>query len=266
MMLNAQEPGSCFLGFRLSPFSLHALKPDWDLMFILSSSFFSIMSTVVPAVAVTGGPANNVSDVYIVYYINLLFASLLVMYTIIRLPRLFSLLRISSEWKNGHTLHYTPYRPKRSLVQALQGVYPPPKDNQTDELHTLYSHAYHVQCRLTEKGTPVTMDPPPHIPACIKPLRPLLTLFHARIAPGFSVAQMLIISTYFCSLLYAGLYKCNIFTDSARTGWICIGQIHFVLIFAQKNNVLRSVLGYGYEKVCFYPNLFLLLHLNPLCP
>ena len=211
------------------------------------------MSTVAPVLAVAGGPAKNVSAVYMVYYINLFFAALLAMYTIIRLPRLFSLLRIPSEWKNGHILHYTPYRPKRSLVQALQGVYPlPPKDHRAEKSHTLCSYAYHVQRlqrRLTEKGTPVTMNPPPHIPVCIKPLRPLLKLLRSRIAPGFSVAQMLVISTYFCTLLYATLYKSNIFTDPARTGWICIGQVPVVLIFAQKNNVLGSVLGYGYEKV-----------------
>jgi hypothetical protein len=208
-----------------------------------------------PAVAVVGGPVNHVDDASMVYNVNMLFVALLAMYTIIRLPRLFSLLRIPSEWKNGHILHYNPYRPKRRLVQAIHSAYPPPKDNQTDESHTLYSHAHHVQ-RLTEKGVPVTMDPPPHIAACIKPLRPLLTPLRARIAPGFSVAQLLVLSMYFYSLLYAAFYKSNIFTDSARTGWICIGQLPFVFLFAQKNNVLGSILGYGYEKVRFYLYLF----------
>ena len=180
----------------------------------------------------------------------MLFIALLAMYAIIRLPRLFFLLRIPSEWKNGHILHYTPYRPKRRLVQAIHSTYPPPKVNQTNESHTLYSHAHHVQ-RLTEKGVPVTMDPPPHIPACIKPLRPLLTPLRARISSGFSVAQLLVVSIYFCSLFYAAVYKSNIFTDSGRTGWICIGQMPFVFIFTQKNNILGSILGYGYEKVRF---------------
>jgi len=195
-------------------------------------------------------PAANASDASIVYNINMLFIALIAMYTIIRLPRLLSLLRVPSEWKNGHILYYTPYRPQRRLVQAIRSAYPPPEDYATNESHTLYSHAHHVK-RLTEKGAPVTMDPPPHIPACIKSLRPLLTPLRARIAPGFSVAQLLVISMYFYSLLYAALYKSNIFTDSARTGWISIGQMPFVFIFAQKNNVLGSILGYGYEKVRF---------------
>ena len=225
------------------------------------------MSTLSPVVDAVGLPAHNLSDESMVYSINMLFVALLAMYTIVRLPRLLSLLRISSEWKNGHILHYTPYRPKRRLVQAIHSAYPPPlpKDHQTDESHTLYSHAHLVQ-RLTEKGVPITMDPPPHIPACIKPLRPLLTPFRVRIAPGFSVAQLLVISTYFYSLLYAALYKSNIFTASTRTAWICIGQMPLVFAFAQKNNVLGSILGYGYEKVSIYPNISPLMTLQPPFP
>jgi hypothetical protein len=223
------------------------------------------MSTISPVVDAVGLPAHNLSDESMVYSINMLLVALLAMYSIIRLPRLFSLLRIPSEWKNGHILHYTPYRPKRRLVQAIHSAYPPPKDHQTDESHTFYSDAHLVQ-RLTEKGTPITLDPPPHIPACIKPLRPLLTPFRVRIAPGFSVAQLLVISTYFYSLLYAALYKSNIFTASTRTAWICIGQMPFVFIFAQKNNVLGSILGYGYEKVSLYPNISLLRTLQSLFP
>ncbi|KIM43579.1 hypothetical protein M413DRAFT_25919 [Hebeloma cylindrosporum] len=211
------------------------------------------MSALAPK-AVTdavGGPAQELSDASMVYNINMLFVALLAIYTIIRLPRLFSLLSIPWEWKNGHILYYTPYRPNRRIVQAMHSAYPPPKDNQTDESHTLYSHAHHVQ-RLTEKGAPVTMNPPSHIPACIKPLRPILTPLRARIAPGFSVAQLLVMSMYFYSLLYAAFYRSNIFTDSARTAWICISQLPFVFIFAQKNNVLGFILGYGYEKLNFF--------------
>jgi len=225
------------------------------------------MSTLAPSsiVVVVGGSVNNLSDSSLVYHINLLFVALLAMYAIIRLPRLLSLLCIPSEWKNGHILRYTPYRPKRRLVQAIHSAYPPPKDYETDQSHTLYSYAYHVQ-RLTEKGSPVMMNPPPHIPVCIKPLRPLLTPLRARIAPGFSVAQLLVMATYFYSLFYVAFYKSNIFTGSARTGWICIGQMPVIFAFSQKNNVLGSVLGYGYEKVCFNPYLSLRFYLNPLFP
>ena len=219
------------------------------------------MSTLVPVVDAVGIPAHNLSDESMVYSINMLFVALLAMYAIIRLPRFFPILCIPSECMNGHILHYAPHRPKRRLVQAIHSAYPPPKDHQTDESHTLYSHQ-----RLTEKGTPITMDLPPHIPACIKSLRPLLTPFRVRIAPGFSVAQLLVISTYFYSLLYAALYKSNIFTASTRTAWICVGQLPFVFIFAKKNNVLGSILGYGYEKVSLYPNISLSRTLQPLFP
>ncbi|KIM41657.1 hypothetical protein M413DRAFT_409883 [Hebeloma cylindrosporum] len=200
-------------------------------------------------------PADNASDASIVFSINMFLIAFVTLFAIVRLPRLFSLLRIPSEWKNGHILRYAPYRPYRPSVQATHNEHPPhssPEDHEPepDEAHALNPHTHHVR-RFTHEGTLITMDLPPHIPACIKPLRPLMTPLRARIAPGFSVAQMLVISVYFYSLLYPAFYHSNIFTDSARTGWICIAQMPFVFLFAQKNNVVGWIIGYGYEKLNF---------------
>ena len=226
------------------PLVLFALSEDTRLGILPSS----LMSTLSPVVYAVGGPVHNVTDASMVYTINMLFITLLAMYAIIRLPRLFFLLRIPSEWKNGHVLYYTPYHPRPRLIQEIDSAHPPTKDLQTEESHTLHSHPHHLQ-RLTEKGAPIVLDLPPHIPACIKPLRPFLALLRARIVPGFSVLQLLVISMYFYSLLYAALYNSNIFTGSSRAGWICVGQMPLVFVFAQKNTVLGSILGYGYEKV-----------------
>ena len=70
-----------------------------------------------------------------------------------------------------------------------------------------------------------------------------------RVAPGFSVGQFIIIAVYFACVAYASFYHSNIFTDKRRTGWVATSQMPIVFLFAQKNNVIGSVLGYGYEKV-----------------
>ncbi|KAF4609979.1 hypothetical protein D9613_010568 [Agrocybe pediades] len=194
------------------------------------------MST--PTLAPTGGPERNVDDASLMYHINLLFVALLAVAVLVRLPRALALLGSSSDWLNGHILRYTPFTPSsRRFVHAIHGAYPP------SETHTPY--------RYTEKGSPVVMKFPPHIAACAKPLRPLLTPLRARIQPGFTVGQVLILLVYFYALVYAGFYRSNIFTDTARTGWIAISQLPFVFAFAQKNNLLGSLLGYGYEKLNF---------------
>ncbi|KAF8154708.1 hypothetical protein B0H34DRAFT_717545 [Crassisporium funariophilum] len=211
------------------------------------------MLSPVSSAATVGGIANNVDDASLVYHVNLVFVAIIGLFVVVRLPRAIALFGTSSEWFNGHFLRYKAYRPRNRVVQAVHDAYPPPsasKEHSTDDSHTLYTHAPHV-LRVTEKGAPVSMNYPPHIPSCIKPLRPLLTPLRSRIAPGFSVAQLLILSIYFYCLLYASFYRSNIFTDSARTGWISVAQMPLVFAFAQKNNILGSFIGFGYEKLNF---------------
>ncbi|KDR70244.1 hypothetical protein GALMADRAFT_214680 [Galerina marginata CBS 339.88] len=196
-----------------------------------------------------------VNDAALVYHIDLLLVAFMAVFVLVRLPRAFALLGSSSDWLNGHFLRHAPYRPSRRLVQAVQNAYPPPLSKEdssqgTDDTHILYPHNRQIQ-RLTEKGAPAVMNFPPHITSCVKPLRPLLKPLRARISPGFSVAQGFVLGIYFYTLFYAGLYRSNLFTDLTRTGWIALAQLPFAFAFAQKNNVLGSFLGYGYEKLNF---------------
>lgn len=69
--------------------------------------------------------------------------------------------------------------------------------------------------------------------------------------PGFSVAQAFVVVMYFYAMVYAVFFQSNIITDSNRTGWIAVSQLPLVFAFAQKNNVVGGLLGYGYEKVLF---------------
>lgn len=151
----------------------------------------------------------------LLYHINLFLLSIVSFFIIAKLPRVIALFGTTSEWFDGHFLHYTP-------------------------------HAK----RATEKGG-VTMRYPPHVDSCIKFLRPLLKYLRLRISPGFSIAQSLILVIYFACLAYASLYKSNIFTDSSRTGWVATAQLPLLFALAQKNNVLGLLLGCAYENLNF---------------
>lgn len=155
-------------------------------------------------------------DSALLYHTNLLLLSIVGFFIIAKLPRVIALFGTTSEWFDGHFLHYTPSA----------------------------SHAK----RATEKGG-VTMRYPPHVDSCIKFLRPLLKYLRLRISPGFSIAQSLILVIYFACLAYASLYKSNIFTDSSRTGWVATAQLPLLFALAQKNNVLGLLLGCAYENV-----------------
>lgn len=188
-------------------------------------------------------------DTTLLYHVDLILLSMAALFIVVRFPRLIALFGTTSEWFDGHFLHYVPYRPSTRVVLNAFNAYPPKTENASDDSHTHY--APHPQ-RVTVQGAPVTMRYPPHITSCIKFLRPSLKFLRFRISPGLSIAQLLILFIYFTCLVYASFYKSNIFTDKFRTGWVCVAQLPFVFAFAQKNNVLGSLLGYGYEKVTIY--------------
>ncbi|KAF9527245.1 hypothetical protein CPB83DRAFT_856618 [Crepidotus variabilis] len=208
------------------------------------------------AFEVVGGPAHNLSDFALVFHVNLLIISVIAAIAVVRLPRAFALFGTPREWIDGHFLRYVPYKPSRQFVQAAHLTYPPPDkeytDSSSDDSHSSSGYSYRVQPqRLTVTGLPVEVQYPPHVAAWFKPLRPVLTTLRIRIAPGFSVGQFIILTIWFYSLVYATFFDSNIITDNSRTGWIAVGQLAFVYAFAQKNNILGGMLGYGYEKVNF---------------
>ncbi|KAF9479536.1 hypothetical protein BDN70DRAFT_688824 [Pholiota conissans] len=206
------------------------------------------------AAPASAGAEPLVDDEALVYHVNLLFIGLLAAYVLVRLPGAIALFGTSKEWFNGHILRNVPFRSQRRLA-AQTSAYPPNSSKEgaaannwaSDDSHAPYAQSE----RLNEKGAPITMRFPPHISTCPRVLRPLLAPLRMRIAPGFSTTQFIILVVYFYVLVYAGFYRSNIFSDPVRTGWIAVSQLPFVFAFAQKNNVLGSLLGYGYEKLNF---------------
>ena len=181
----------------------------------------------------------------LLYRVNFVLLSITGLFVVAKLPQAIALFGTTSEWFDGHFLHYVPYRP------SANRSYPPPSSKTelaSNISHSFQSHAIQ-RVRVTEKGTPLSKRYPPHVGSCIKLLRPVLTLLRSRISPGFSIAQSLIFFIYFICLVYATFYESNIFTDQIRTGEIAIAQLPFLFLLAQKNNVLGLLLGYGHEKV-----------------
>ena len=195
----------------------------------------------------TASAAPISSDESLVYHVDLFLIVLVALYALARLPRLIALFGTSREWIDGHFLHRGPVRPTRRHLTPDTGAYPLKESSSpSDDTHSPYPYAFNAS---NEKWRASALRLPTHAAACPRVLRPLMTPLRVRIAPGFSVAQFLVLSVYFISLLYAGFFRANIFTDGSRTGWIAVAQLPFVFAFAQKNNIVGAILGYGYEKV-----------------
>lgn len=215
-------------------------------------------ATAAGAAAAAGGQALT-SDESLVYTVDLFLAILIGIFILARLPRAFALFGSPKEWRNGHFIRSVTTR----VSFTTGGIYPltlgsTSKESyksdgwSSDDSHIPYTRPQQSQ-RFDDKGLPVANIVPPHIAACPRPLRPFLTLLRMRVGPGFSVGQFIIIAIYFFCVAYASFFHSNIFTDQTRTGWVAVSQLPVVFAFAQKNNVIGSILGYGYEKVRSWP-------------
>ena len=183
----------------------------------------------------------------LLYHIDFLLLSITGLFVVAKLPQAIALFSTTSEWFDGHFLHYVPYSP------FVNRSYLPPSSKTV--LASNISYPIHSTQRVTEKDTRLKKRYPLHIGSCIKFLRPVLTLLRLRISPGFSVAQSLVYFIYFVCLAFATFYRSNIFTDQTRTGWVVVAQLPLIFLLSQKNNILGLLLGCGHEKVKYLTTL-----------
>lgn len=208
------------------------------------------MSSYVQVLAGADQSPENVESIVLLSRIDLILLSIIALFVVAKLPQVIALFCTTSEWLDGHFLHYVPYSPSTTRSH-------PSQNSMTDFRvasnisHTLCSHASDTLPikRVTEKGTPAASRHPPHVGSCIKFLRPILTLLRLRTSPGFSIAQLFIFFIYSACVGFATFYKSNIFTDQTRAAWVVIAQLPLLFLFGQKNNILGFLLGCGYEKV-----------------
>ncbi|XP_006457473.1 hypothetical protein AGABI2DRAFT_123337 [Agaricus bisporus var. bisporus H97] len=198
-----------------------------------------------------------------VFRVDLCILAIIAVVALYRLPGGIALLG-SQEWLNGHILRHVPYRPVRSpskrVVQASRSLRRPtsptsPKghhhhDVTSDESHTLAYHQQNFQ-RVDSKGNAVAMEYPTHIASCPSFLRWTLSTLRTRITATHSVGQIILLMSYFWILVYATVFRSNLFVSYARVGWVATAQFPFVVAYAAKNNILGSLWGYGYEKLNF---------------
>ena len=198
---------------------------------------------------------NNLPDSSLVFGVCLFLMAIIVIFIMIRIPRLLALIGISLEWIDGVVLHYVPACLPHHTRHSKGHAYSPLRENRfsaaslDDIIFQRSSYLSESSLLFGEQVRATRKRFPPHISSLPKALRPLLKPFRMRISPGFSFGQLLVLAAYFVILLYATIYNSNIFLDQSRTGWIAISQYPFVYAFAQKNNFIGTLLGFGYEKV-----------------
>ncbi|KAL0065866.1 hypothetical protein AAF712_007170 [Marasmius tenuissimus] len=203
-----------------------------------------------PDVAGMGGSRPQFDSQTLICHIDIFLLALVVPLILYRLPRIIARLWRFSEWSTGHWLC------KKSIVEhptrraTLQESLPEGKDLSTNDDHTMTMEQCTTAERVSDKGTPVHLDYPPHVASSAKLLRPFVKVLRSRVSPGISVLHGCITAIYLSVLAFPAFYKTNPFTDSVRFGWITVGQLPFVFLFATKNNLLGLLIGVGYEKVC----------------
>lgn len=189
-------------------------------------------------------PQKVPNDALLLFLVCLLLLAVMAVFILVRLPRLLALLMTPSEWREGYVLRHVSIADPPVRIPRIQ---PSSPEEESKERHLF--HGLQASRSLRMKGRETTSRPPPHIPSCRKALRPFLRPMRARISPGFSFCQFLLISVYFGVLAFAACYKSNLFLDLSRMAWVAVSQLPFIFAFAQKSSFLGAFLGVGYEKV-----------------
>lgn len=232
----------------------------------MSSSSISVTAT--GAAPSQTSPVSNLRDQLVksntlVWRVCLFIYAIIAVAVVLRIPHLIGLFGTSSEWYNGHLFRYV--RPQKSkaakarakMARAMQ---------RNDSARTVVGDDPEFAKDMPQKDIPmmeyhrprrqpVVRKPflfPAHVSAVLPFLRPLLSVARSRpLLPGYSVAQLVLLLVYFVILLAATLYYSSPFADATRCAWVAVSQVPLVLALAQKNNILGSVLGYGYERVSY---------------
>lgn len=189
----------------------------------------------------------HAADANLVYHIILLLVALAAVFVLVRLPRALALFGgVSREWASGHLLWYdktvAAASPSRRTRRGRRGTI----SNNEKETGVPRARPYPA------------LHFPPHVPSCPAFLRGLLAPLRARLpflanagaGAGMGMGQGLILAVYFYAWVYAALFRSNVFTDPARTGWIAAVQVPIIFALAGKNGI-GWFGGWGYEKVGF---------------
>ena len=199
----------------------------------------------------------------LVFHLDILLVAIIGAFILFRLPRALARLSTPLEWTNGHFLRHStpPSRPShtelvlskkapRTTDHSFSGI---PSEHGLDFTsnysHSLFAEGYVAHRRKYNKRSSKANNAyPAHVQASPAFALPFLPILRHRIAPGFSVGQIIVLSGYFAILLYATLSDSNPFTDPLRAGWVAVSQFPLMFAFAAKNSIVGILLGLSYEK------------------
>jgi hypothetical protein len=195
--------------------------------------------------------------------VSLFIYAIIAVFVVLRIPHLVGLFGTSSEWYNGHVFRWVRPRKSKSAKARVKAARAMQRNDSartvvgddpefTKDTPVTDYHRPTVRRRPTGPAVRKKFLFPAHVSAVLPFLRPLLSLARSRVPlPGYSVGQLSLLLFYFVVLLAATLYQSSPFIDATRPAWVAVSQVPLVLALAQKNNVLGSLLGYGYERVSY---------------
>jgi ferric-chelate reductase len=242
--------------------------------------------------------AQLIRSTTLVWRVSLFIYAILIAYAVFRIPHLVGLFGSSSEWYNGHFLWYRrPKRPKgrvgrndssRTLVGRQDSTKTAVGMARKESSRTVvnedgsYEMEETTKPRVADGGRarlnkhlrqpqhwkePIAEELqakfPTHIPSVHRLLRPALTVSRIRVFKGYSIAQLVMMAVYPTILVSATFFQSNPFVDATRPAWVAVSQMPLLFALAQKNNILGSIMGYGYEKVRFLNAESNILYLTP---
>ncbi|KAJ7621189.1 ferric reductase like transmembrane component-domain-containing protein [Roridomyces roridus] len=175
---------------------------------------------------------------------------------LLRIPRVLARFWHRSEWTKGHRLGYTDtVGPSHATTISFNAATSSPSGYLKEAGSSQESHSSYEDPKFAAMTRP-QRDPnrplPPHISPNPSFLRPVVSVLRSPVAPGVSYMQVFICLGYLGVLLYPSIYRSRgPFVDIKRYGYISVAQIPFIFALSTKNNVIGTLLGYGYEKLNF---------------
>ncbi|KAG2360392.1 hypothetical protein BDR07DRAFT_1289654 [Suillus spraguei] len=205
-------------------------------------------------------------DNQLVYHANILLFGIILIFTIVNLPRAYARFNRKSEWSQGHLLRSIvplPSTKPRINLNRLAPSYPHNSekpffgDSDSGNSSTTCAPVPYLPYRINsahddEKALPKI---PNRDPTLLSIWHPVASMLRSRVHNNYSVNQVFLMVMYITIIFYVSFYRSDPFTDPLRAGFVVTSQIPFVYALATKNNIIGIMVGVGYEKLNFLHRL-----------
>ncbi|KAH7912891.1 hypothetical protein BJ138DRAFT_1111918 [Hygrophoropsis aurantiaca] len=214
------------------------------------------LAATTASAASTAAAAPTVSDAILVYHIDIIIFGVILIFALLNVPRAYARFSRGSEWLQGHMLRSVPIETMRPTSISVGAAFMDlQKEAQDVDESTDSLTAYNSMPELPKHSTVISPGAPRHMPMVSSIFHPIASILCHRVHDGYSVAQVLLMLAYIGITFYGAFYKCDIWTDPKRAGYVISSQIPFVYAFATKNNLIGLLVGVGYEKLNYLHRL-----------